>query len=245
MRQRSLLLGPELILRLGVPVLMLVAVGGVMPANGDFMIHPSGLGVGDPFQLAFVTSGVYPAKSSDIADYNSLVTAAAVAAGLDTVNGQAVTWQVIGTTATVDARDNAPQTVSVYDLQGHLITGSAGGLWSTSFVHGLDHPINVSESGVNLTGSGVKYVWTGSRTDGTYQIGLGLGATVVTLGDLTSVTSMWINASGQYSNFAYHLYALSSPVLETRTIPLPGPGAGYLTVVGLLSLWGWKAWWQD
>jgi len=73
-------------------------------AIADIVISPPGLNIGDQYRLVFVTSGTRNAQSSNIADYNSFVTAQAnqnaVLSALNT------TWTVIGSTATVDARDN-------------------------------------------------------------------------------------------------------------------------------------------
>jgi hypothetical protein len=64
----------------------------------DFMIStPAGLGVGDSFHVMFVTSSnVHTQRNTDIAYYDSFVTAAA--SGV-TYSGQSLSWQVIGSTA--------------------------------------------------------------------------------------------------------------------------------------------------
>lgn len=56
---------------------------------------------GDTYRLVFVTSGTTVTTSTDITTYNSFVQGLANAAGLGGAN-----WFVVGSTATVDARDN-------------------------------------------------------------------------------------------------------------------------------------------
>ncbi len=74
---------------------------------------PTSLNLGDEYRLAFVTSGTRDATSSDIADYNTFVTNAANA--VPALASLGTTWTAIGSTATVDARDNTntvPSTVN-------------------------------------------------------------------------------------------------------------------------------------
>lgn len=65
---------------------------------------------GDQFRLAFVTSTTIDATSSDIADYNNHVQAAANAAGLGSA-----TWKAFVSTPTVNARTNTGLTNSDVD----------------------------------------------------------------------------------------------------------------------------------
>jgi hypothetical protein len=215
-------------------VLCLVALGVGSPARAGSPMPPTGLGPGDSFQLVFVTSGTTTAVSSDIADYNRFVSAAAAAAGLDLIDGQPVTWQAIGSTATVDARNNAPQTAPVYDLLGDLITASPGGLWNTRLLF-LQHPIDVTElEAPLLRGS----VWTGSTDEGTGNDGLTLGSslTLATVGDLTSEFPSWISTGFFPESQQFHVYALSSPI----TIPsVPEPSSLYLGGLALITLLTW------
>jgi hypothetical protein len=70
------------------------ANGGINPVTG------AAWAVGDTYRLAFTTSGVTDATSTDIATYNTFVQDAADAAGLGTG------WNVIGSTLDMDAKDN-------------------------------------------------------------------------------------------------------------------------------------------
>src|SRR5688572_12442796 len=69
------------------------------------IITPSGLMPGEQFRLAFVSSQTRDALSANIADYDLFIQNLANFAGLGTYAGQPVSWQVIGSTATVDAND--------------------------------------------------------------------------------------------------------------------------------------------
>jgi len=212
-----------------------LAVGS--PVQAGFILLPPGLQPGDPFQVAFVTSGTFSAELSDISYYNSVVTNAATAAGLDTIDGQAVTWHAIASTAAINALDNALQTAPVYDLQGQLITATPGGLW-TSNQHFLNHPIDVTELGNPLIGG---YVWTGSN-----QLGMGfpeqtLGNDLflVAIGDLSSIFPSWIWIAAQPPDTLLHLYALSSPLIVPYQSTVPEPSSLQLGVLALAALLTW------
>jgi hypothetical protein len=75
------------------------ANGGINPATGNPWQ------VGDTYRLAFVTTTTGNATSTDIATYNAFVQAAAASSTAFPDLGSA-TWKVLGSTATVAARDN-------------------------------------------------------------------------------------------------------------------------------------------
>lgn len=63
---------------------------------------PTSLPPGQQYRLAFVTAGIRDATSTNIADYDAFVQAEAnTEAALSSIS-----WQVIGSTATVSARDH-------------------------------------------------------------------------------------------------------------------------------------------
>ncbi|MCY4134312.1 MAG: hypothetical protein OXG30_05300, partial [bacterium] len=88
-----------------VPTVRLAPAPAEVPA--DWALVPSGLSVGDRFRLLFLTSTKHPASSADIGDYNALVQAAAAAGGHQAIRGHSEGFRVVGSTAAVDARDNA------------------------------------------------------------------------------------------------------------------------------------------
>lgn len=198
------------------PLVMWAAYAG-KAALGAAIILPSDVETGETFQLAFVTSGSLRPTSSSIATYNAFVTAAAKAAGLDVINGQQVTWSAIVSTATVDARDNAPQMHPVYNLNQELVTPDADGLWNT-FVHILQNPIDVTERGEELW---YGFVWTGTDANGVavpyYAMG---GPFLVEFGDLSGQFTNWVSAGAYPSTYPMQLYALSSPIIAA-VVPEP------------------------
>jgi hypothetical protein len=132
------------------------------PVAADPIVVPTGLNPGDQYRLAFVTSTTGVATSTDIADYNSFVTAAANLEPLLIALG--TTWNVIGSTRTVDARDNTstnPTAVGVpmYLVNDTKLADNNADLWDGS----LDVPFNVNENGDTITG----FAFTGTTTDGT------------------------------------------------------------------------------
>ena len=81
-------------------ILDLSANGGINPATG------APWATGDTYRFAFITSASTTAESSDITTYNTWVQGLADASSLNIGTAQGVTWNVIGSTDTVDARDN-------------------------------------------------------------------------------------------------------------------------------------------
>jgi hypothetical protein len=94
---------------------------------------PSGLNPGDTYQLVFVTSTSTTALSTDIADYNAFVQAAADAVWLGggtILDG--VQWSAIGSTDSVNTRDNAVVSGPVYNLGDELVATSFAAMWDGS-----------------------------------------------------------------------------------------------------------------
>lgn len=119
---------------------------------------PTGLNPGDQYRIAFVTSTIRDATSSNIADYNAFVTAAA-----NTVSELAslgTGWTAIGSTASIDARDNTNTNfttstgVGIYLLNDTKLADNNADLWDGN----IDVPLSIDENGQNL----VTVVWTGT-----------------------------------------------------------------------------------
>jgi len=137
------------------------------------VVTPLGLNPGDTYRLAFITSGYQRAEENDIAFYNQFVT--------DIANGEAslaslgTTWMAIGSTATVDARDNTntnpgtePNAIPIYLLDGAtLVSSDHRDIW----INGIGNPINIDETGNQIPESGEfsvdDHAWTGTAADGT------------------------------------------------------------------------------
>ena len=114
-------------------------VFALAPAAQAAPITAPGGGYPASYRLAFITNGTTDATSTDIADYNAFVTAAA--AGVTEVNALGATWKVIGSTAAVSAKVNtgallpadvgysAANDVPIYNLDGDLLSLNNTGLW--------------------------------------------------------------------------------------------------------------------
>jgi len=116
------------------------------------------LNPGDQYRIAFVTSTIRDATSSNIADYNAFVTAAANK--VSELAGLGTGWTAIGSTASIDARDNTNTNfttstgVGIYLLNDTKLADNNADLWDGN----IDVPLSIDENGQNL----VTVVWTGT-----------------------------------------------------------------------------------
>ena len=207
-------------------VLNLVANGGINPATGVAWA------LGDTYRLIFVTSGTTVCTSTDIATYNSFVQVLANAAGLGTSALGPVTWKAVGSTATVDARDNTNTNPSVdgvgvpiVRMDGlFVIANNNADLWDgiySSNVAGVYRSVHLDENRVERVDEEVR---TGSQLDGTADGSRALGG-------LTNVT---VGANFNGANWIYYynwaatapgrLYAMSGILTIVSATP-----AGYGT----------------
>jgi len=211
-----------------------IAVSSVtLPAAAEQIVElqtPAGLNPGDEFRFVFVTANARTAESSDIASYNTFVNDDA---GGATYDGTTVLWKAIGSTATVNARDNVGgygTHVPVYLVTGtrvanELTTEADGfGLWSGTLLN----QISVSIEGTDV---GEDAVWTGSNVDGTastlHYLGANLGSV---FGRTTRITEFWIAYQSDDITESHRVYALS----ETLTVSaVPEPSTSCMALAGL------------
>ena len=125
---------------------------------------PGSLGVGDKFQLVFVSSTTRDATSNDIADYDTHVQTAANGATLD-LSGY--TWKaIVGLNVPLyHFRDNVSVNEAVY-LVDNTKVADAGDFYEQD----LDAAMNIDENGGTYIGS----VWTGMSWEG-FRTNGGLG----------------------------------------------------------------------
>jgi hypothetical protein len=154
------------------PSLILFCATFVAPptaALADPITVPPCLHPGEQYRLAFVTSTVRDATSPNIADYNAFVTAAANS--VPELAALGTTWKAIGSTSTVDARDNTgtnPNSsvgLPIYRLDGGLIASTNQFLWEI----GLRIPLDITEAGP-LAPPMDGQVLTGTYSNGTRSL---------------------------------------------------------------------------
>ena len=139
--------------------------------SSGWSLHPEGVAPGDPFRLIFVTSTNRTASSSDIDDYNRFVIGAAGSGHADIV-AYKDGFRALGSTGSVDARDNTATTgtgVPIYWLNGNKVADDYADFYDNSWD---------DESGVrNEHGSAEadRDVWTGSDQSGAARTANHLG----------------------------------------------------------------------
>jgi hypothetical protein len=209
-------------------ILNLTANGGINPATGAAWKE------GDTYRFAFLTSTSQFANSTDIETYNTLVQNLANTA---TLNLSAATWKVIGSTATVAARDNTSTNPTV-DGTGEsifLVNGSTvvannyADLWDGS----IQNVININENGATQSA----WPLTGTMSDGTPRNGsssqrspFGGGGVGIGQGNGGSTTE-WVYRVNTGRHEAHPMYALSEPLSI-----IPEPAAVVLLGLGGIAL---------
>jgi hypothetical protein len=173
-------------------------------------VTPSGLNVGDQYRLVFVTSGVRNAESTEIADYNAFVSAAANA--VPELAALGTQWFAIASTATVDARDNTgtapPGDVPVFLLDGTMLAASYGDFWDWS----IAVPLNVSELCETVESN--LNIWTGTGGFGTADQALGIANPTIGLGSAT-INQQWVRNGAAASSANHRFYAISDVITIT------------------------------
>ena len=210
-------------------ILAAAVLGVTASVASAAIVVPPSLSPGDKYHLVFVTSTTRDATSTNIADYNSFVQAAADAAGIG--SGDGVDWFAIGSTQTVAAKVNAliGATNLVFLLNGTTkVADGYTDMWDTT----LDNKINRTELGATYSGA----VWNGSKDNGDIPTwgGEWLGETPggtfgdVVAGNANVTNSAWLDTGGQAPSTLLPMYALSEE-LTVPTVPEPG-------TMGLLGL---------
>ena len=217
--------------------LIVCVVTGLFAATGlqaAPITVPVGLNPGDTYRLAFVTSTTRDATSSDIADYNAFVTAAAIS--VPELAALGTTWRAIASTASVDARDNTNTNPlsdiggAIYSLDGvDLIAADNADLWDGSLVT----PLRESENGI--IENQIEKTWTGTWVDGQGLAGATLGESFISVGFANFPTTPWIAAEGQTPEQLLHFYAISD-VLTVGAVEVPVPASLWILLPGLVLL---------
>jgi hypothetical protein len=218
----------------------IVVFGSLSTAHAEAvaLATPAGLAPGAQFRFLFLTSGTQAATSTDIGDYNTFVNSQASGA---TYEGNVVSWKAVGSTATVDARDNVGgfgTNVPVYLTNGTLLAGtlttgtSNKGLWSGTL-------FTTPTIGIDGNSVATDFTFTGSSKDGTGLADKQLGASFVQYGDPTlnfGTFGAYFSIVGQPNFVGANYYGVSS---ELTVAPVPEPSTYAMALAGL-ACGGWS-----
>jgi len=214
-------------------ILDMGANGGVNPATGVPWAE------GDQYRFAFHTSERTTAQSSDISTYNAWVQGLADTSTAYNIGANdGATWKAIGSTDTVDARDNTATNPNVET--GHaifLLDGSSvvandyADLWDGE----IQNVINLTEQGTTWA----HWPFTGTNKDGTAASGPQFGSLGnpingnVTQGQASVATNwIWRTWTGDPPDTELPMYALSDP-LTVEVIPEPTTFVIWTLLAGL------------
>ena len=148
----------------GVPRITANADGSyTVPQN--WALTPSGLNPGDKFRLLFQTRARRDATDTDIAVYDTFVQTQA-AAGHTAIQPYSSLFKVVGSTASVDARDHTSTTGTghpIYWLNGLRVAANYAGFWSDNW----ENWANTDKRFEDGTQGDSDWHWTGTDEDGT------------------------------------------------------------------------------
>ncbi len=181
-------------------------------------IIPDCLSDGDAYRILFITRDTGDATSSNIADYNTFVQAQA-AANTNTPFTD-VTFNVLGSTDTVDARDNTNSNRNS-DGAGERIFYYLGRKAADNYADFYDTNWDTAEARdqhgqtFNDGGTGT-LIWTGTTNAGTKTGNSPLGGTPgnpAAFYGFRSAGNQRFSFQPQATTFRYHFYALSDVLL--------------------------------
>ena len=136
----------------------------------DWSLAPSGLQEGDQFRLLFISSAPRNASPSEIATYNTWIQARA-ANGHTDIQDYSSSFQAVGSTEDMDARDNTYTTYTSSD-KGVAIYWLGGNKVADDYADFYDGDWDEEAAMKNESGTGEHAVtaWTGSDHDGTEML---------------------------------------------------------------------------
>ena len=140
---------------------------GETTVPADWSLIPTGLGPGDSFRLLFIGTTTRNASSSDIDVYNSFVQDLVAMSGHADIKAFSGTFRMLGSTETVDTRDNTGTTgtgVPIYWLGGAKVADDYADFYDGGWD---EEATGARESGDSVTIGNTWKIWTGSAHDGT------------------------------------------------------------------------------
>lgn len=207
----------------------------VAECQATLVTLPTSLNPGDSYRLAFITSTTRDAASTQIADYNAFVQAAAN--NMPALVALGTNWTAIASTSTVDARDNTSTNPTfatgerIFLLNDTLVANDYSDLWDNSILT----PINFTEIETIRSDT----AWTGTNALGQKDpFNLYLGSAIgVEVGSAAATDGYWIGAGYTINNLEVRpLYAISgvlTAVPEPASIAFVGLCACALAAVAL------------
>jgi len=180
------------------------------------------------------------ATSTNISDYDNFVNSEADGA---TYNGSVVTWQAIGSTATVNAIDHIgvnPSISGVYLVDGtQVATGDGtnpGGLWAGS-LSSLQAPIDLDIHSTAITNG----VWTGTDASGQGVTNVALGQFEVVFGTTCNTGTEWVDNNLGLPSAELPVYGISQVLVVPTSATIPEPSScvllGLASSIGLVLAW--------
>ncbi len=137
-----------------------------VPSN--WPLKPSGLNTGDQFRLLLVVEETKDATATDIATYDSFVQTEIDQNGHVSIRDYSGVFKVLGSTATVNARDhtgtNTSGGVPIYWLNGSKIADDYDDFYDGTWTN---KPSARYEDGSAVNPANSFRIWTGSNNDGT------------------------------------------------------------------------------
>jgi hypothetical protein len=218
-------------------VLRPLTVLGILDLDANGKINPATGAVwknGDTYRFAFVSIATVDALSTNIADYNAFIQGVADSSAAFPNLGE-VTWKAIGSTTTVDARDNTatnPNTngfgEAIFLLNGSTVIAIGyADLWDGNIAAQLriTEENTIRATGTELWGNWTG-VWTGTGDNGTGSSPLGTNANV-RLGLARAETHFWESRSTGLGTANLPMYGLS----QTLTLYQEAPPAGVFLIL--------------
>ncbi len=176
----------------------------------DWALKPSGFSGGERFRLLFITSTQRDATATSIATYNSFVQGRA-SAGHSAIQTYSAEFKVVGSTSTVDARDNTGTTgrgVPIYWLNGAKVADNYPDFYDGNW----DGSHYTQEDGLGREILFNTTAWTGSNSDGTkHSFPLGHAQYVM----VGNVSLKPLNQAAEVSTANDNFYGLSPVFVVT------------------------------
>ena len=201
-------------------------------ASAQLNLAPDGLSAGDQFRYVFVTDEFSDATSSAISTYDDFVTEQANQAGSLFLN-QGLTFQVIGSTASVNAISHIG--IPGVDVPLVLVDGTFVADSNSDFFDGtFDNNLNITQSGQELIAGGEEVVFTGTQSNGlgasTEELGTASGSSAFSLANLTAEDGLTPVFFPFSQDFDGRFFGISS-VVTVAAVPEPSS----LVVLGCVA----------